>query len=80
MEAMKQDEQHKKGRCSMNKAKFKIVDNSLLIDTEELKALVASGRKTAVEIGTAAGARVQIGRSVRWNREKVRMYLDTIAE
>ena len=64
----------------MNKTNFSKVDNSLLVDTETLKSLVLSGRKTAIEIGIAAGARVQIGRNVRWNREKVRKYLDSIAE
>lgn len=64
----------------MNKTNFSKVDNSLLVDTETLKSLVSSGRKTAIEIGVAAGARVQIGRNVRWNREKVRKYLDSIAE
>lgn len=64
----------------MNKTNFSKVDNSLLVDTETLKSLVSAGRKTAIEIGNAAGARVQIGRNVRWNREKVRKYLDLIAE
>lgn len=62
----------------MNKTNFSKVDNSLLVDTETLKSLVSSGRKTAIEIGVAAGAGVQIGRNVRWNREKVRKYLDSI--
>ena len=32
------------------------------VDTVELKTMLSSGRKTAVEIGTAAQARVQVGR------------------
>ena len=51
-----------------------------LVDTTELQFLVCTGRKSAVEIGTAASARVRIGRRVLWNVEKVQKYLDTISE
>ncbi|MFV0420124.1 MAG: hypothetical protein ACK5KT_15520 [Dysgonomonas sp.] len=51
-----------------------------LVDTSELQFLVCSGRKTAVDIGIAAGARVQIGRRVLWNVSKVQKYLDAISE
>lgn len=50
------------------------------VDTAELQAMLSSGRKTAVEIGTAAGARIQVGRRVLWNVKKVQQYLDTISE
>lgn len=63
----------------MKKAIYKSVDNPILINTEGLKALTQSGRETAVKIGTLAGARVQIGKSVRWNISKVQKYLDSIA-
>lgn len=32
------------------------------VDTVELQTMLSFGRKTAVEIGTAAQARVQVGR------------------
>lgn len=38
-----------------------------MVDTNGLQAMLSSGRKTAVEIGTAAQARVQVGRRVLWN-------------
>ncbi len=50
------------------------------IDTVGLQAMLSSGRKTAVEIGNAAGARIQIGRRVLWNVGKVQKYLDFISE
>lgn len=50
------------------------------VDTVGLQAMLSSGRKTAVEIGTAAGARIQVGRRVLWNVKKVQQYLDAISE
>ena len=44
------------------------------------RQLLSSGRKTAVEIGTAAQARVQVGRRVFWNVKKVQQYIDAISE
>ena len=56
------------------------VRNCKAVDTERLQMLLMSGRKTAVEIGTAAGARIQVGRRVLWNMKKVQEYLDAISE
>lgn len=50
------------------------------VDTFELQSMLGCGRKGAVDIGTAAGARVQIGRRVFWNVKKVQRYLDAISE
>lgn len=50
------------------------------INTEELQGILMSGRKTAIEIGMAAGARIQVGRRVLWNVDKVQKYLDEISE
>lgn len=50
------------------------------VDTAGLQVMLSSGRKTAVEIGTAAGARIQVGRRVLWNVKKVQQYLDTVSE
>ena len=50
------------------------------VDTVELQAMLCVGRKTAVEIGSAAGARIQVGRRVLWNVKKVQAYLDEISE
>lgn len=50
------------------------------VDTEKLQGILMSGRKTAVEIGTAAGARIQVGRRVLWNVNKIQKYLDSISE
>ncbi len=55
-------------------------ENSIAISTDELMNRLQSGRKTALEIGTEAGARVQIGRRVLWNVRKIQDYLDQISE
>lgn len=52
----------------------------ILVDTPRLQALLSAGRPKAVEIGTAAQARVQIGRSVLWNVKKIQQYIDSISQ
>jgi hypothetical protein len=42
--------------------------------------MLSCGRKSAVDIGNAAGARIQVGRRVLWNVGKVQKYLDAISE
>lgn len=56
------------------------LEDRKMVDTNGLQAMLSSGRKTAVEIGTAAQARVQVGRRVLWNVGKIQKYLDTISE
>lgn len=50
------------------------------VDTFELQSMLGCGRKGAVDVGTAAGAKIQIGRRVFWNVKKVQQYLDAISE
>lgn len=56
------------------------IKDKMSVDTNELQVLVGAGRKTAVDIGIAAGARIQIGRRVLWNTRKVQRYLDAMSE
>ena len=51
-----------------------------LVDTAALQEMLSCGRKTAVEIGMAAGARVSIGRRVLWHVGKIQKHLDAISE
>ena len=53
--------------------------NCVLIDTKELQKVTSCGRDGAINLGTAAGARVQLGRRVLWNTAKIRAYLDQIS-
>lgn len=56
-----------------------ISQDRLAVTTERLQNILDCGRPTAVEIGTLAKARVEIGRRVLWNVSKVQKYLDMIA-
>lgn len=47
----------------------------LLITTPELQQMLSCGRHTAEKIGKEAGARIQIGRSVRWKVSNVKEFL-----
>ena len=54
--------------------------NNLTVDTAGLQSLLSAGYPTAVEIGTAAGARITVVRRVLWNVSKIQKYLDEISE
>lgn len=60
---------------------FNTVDaqNKIAITTGELQAMLSCGRHSAVQIGDAAEARIQIGKRVFWNVEKVKTYVDLIS-
>lgn len=51
----------------------------LTVTTDELQALLGCGRKSAVDIGELAEARIQLGKRVLWNVEKVKTYLNMIS-
>ena len=59
--------------------KSEMVMNQVAVTTENLQNILDCGRPTAVEIGTLAKARVEIGRRVLWNVSKVQKYLDSIS-
>lgn len=59
---------------------FENVADRKTVDTKGLQTMLSAGRQTAVEIGTAAGARIQVGRRVLWNVRKVQQYLDSVSE
>lgn len=45
------------------------------VSTEELQLMLGCGRKTAVYIGTEAGARLDVGKRVLWVVDKVQEYI-----
>jgi len=51
----------------------------LAVTTEDLQILLSCGRKSAVDIGEMAEAKIQIGRRVFWNVEKIKTYLKCIS-
>ena len=54
--------------------------DKICVTTESLQDLLDCGRPSAVEIGTLAKARVEVGRRVLWNVSKVQSYIDSLAE
>lgn len=52
----------------------------ICVDVAQLQAMLGCGNKAAVAVGTAAKARVQIGRRVLWNVAKIQRYIDEISE
>lgn len=52
-----------------------IQTDKILVDTEGLKTLLSCGRMSAMKLGNMAGARVDVGRRVLWNTDKIRQYL-----
>jgi hypothetical protein len=57
-----------------------LLKEKITIDTGELQQVLSCGRATAVDIGTKAGARIQIGKRVLWNVDRLKNYLDSISE
>ena len=51
----------------------------LAVTTEDLQILLSCGRKSAVDVGELAEAKIQIGRRVFWNVEKIKTYLNLIS-
>lgn len=52
------------------------VSGSITVSTETLAEMLDCGKVTAVKIGNAANARIQIGRRILWNTTKIKEYLD----
>ena len=52
----------------------------IAVDTKELQSMLSCGRDTAVRIGTEAQARLQFGKRVLWNVNKVQSFLDRTSE
>ena len=63
-------------KTSINKSAG--MNNRMTVNSETLANYLDCGRATAVKIGEAAGAKIQIGKRVLWNTEKVKQYLDGI--
>ena len=56
------------------------LSDRLTLSTDELMLALSCGRAAAVEIGTMAKSRINIGRKVLWNVEKIKKYLYSVSE
>ena len=54
--------------------------SSILLTSIQLQEYLQMGRDKSREIGQKAGARVQVGNSVRYNRKKIDAYIQSITE
>lgn len=52
----------------------------MLVSTPELQKMIGCGRANAVKFGDEAGARVRIGKLLRWNVAKIQKYMEQIAD
>lgn len=61
--------------------KFENIDTQekIAITTPELQSMLSCGRCSAVQIGELAEARIQIGKRVFWNVEKIKEYISLIS-
>ena len=64
----------------MNKTRKRETLQVLTVDIEKLAAMLCCGRATARKIGEQAQARVTIGRRNLYFIDKVRAYLESLAE
>lgn len=64
----------------MNKTKARQTNNLLMVDIEQLSAMLSCGRATARRIGNDSGARLVIGRRVLYSVEKVKNYIEMLAD
>lgn len=53
--------------------------HKLTVDTEELQQILSLGRKSSVEIGNSASAKIVVGKRIVWNLQKIQEYLYDIA-
>ena len=54
-------------------------EKKIAVTTNELQAMLSCGRYSAVQIGDAAEARIQIGKRILWNVEKIKKYVGYIS-
>ena len=54
------------------------ISKKILVNTKELQIMLSCGRFSAVKIGDDAGARIEVGKRVLWNRKRIEKYLGDI--
>lgn len=64
----------------MRKTKTAETNNKVSVNAETLAKILDCGKPTAMKVGEAAGARIQIGKRVLYKVDKIERYLDSITE
>lgn len=55
------------------------IQSKIAITTSELQSMLSCGRYSAIQVGEAAEAKVQFGKRVFWNVQKVKEYINEIS-
>ena len=63
----------------MNKTKRTETERKIMVDITDLQGMLSTGRNTADQIGTAAGAVVRIGRRKLYRVDKVEAYINKLS-
>ncbi|MCI8570697.1 MAG: hypothetical protein HFI43_04745 [Lachnospiraceae bacterium] len=63
----------------MRKTRTTEASNKVSVNAETLAKILDCGRPTAMKIGEAAGARIQIGKRVLYKVDRIERYLDGLA-
>ncbi len=64
----------------MRKTKTAETNNKVSVNAETLAKILDCGKPTAMKVGEAAGARIQIGKRVLYKVDKIERYLDSLTE
>ena len=67
----------------MNKTKCREIkepEKMIAVDIEKLSAMLSCGHATARKIGEQAHAKIMIGRRVLYSVEKIKKYVDCLAD
>lgn len=64
----------------MRQTKERDARQKVAVDIEGLAALLSCGQSTAKKIAEDAGAKIYIGRRVLYSVDRIRRYIDLIAE
>lgn len=64
----------------MRKTKTAETSNKVSVNAETLAKILDCGKPTAMKVGEAAGARIQIGKRVLYKVDKIERYLDSLTE
>ena len=64
----------------MNKTKDRKEQQPIAVDIEKLSAMLSCGHASARKIGELAEARIYIGRRVLYSTQKIKTYINNLAE
>ena len=64
----------------MTRKSMEEINNSRLLNLQDLMMYIGVGRNKAIDFGKESGSIVRIGRRVLYDRERVDKYIDSLLE